>query len=192
MALFTRTQLKTRVNIQRQRDYSFAQKSARQVIEESRKSFPPRSSFDIFLSHSTDDTDMVVGMMLILKDLGYSVYVDWVVDSQLDRSNVTKENADQLRKRMDDSKSLLFTSTDNASTSKWMPWETGYFDAKKGKVAIAPISNLNQPNDRYEGREYLGLYPYVSIGQSLQTYQPILLIHESETSFLPFSQWVRG
>src|SRR5947209_3205334 len=50
-------------------------------------------SYDIFLSHSTNDAELVTGMKLTLEDLGYTVYVDWIEDPNLDRSNVTKETA---------------------------------------------------------------------------------------------------
>ncbi len=36
-----------------------------------------------------------------------------------------------------------------------MPWEMGYFDGIRGKVAVCPITYKSS----FEGREYLGLYP---------------------------------
>ena len=36
-----------------------------------------------------------------------------------------------------------------------MPWELGYFDGIRGKVAVCPITYSSS----FEGREYLGLYP---------------------------------
>ena len=51
-----------------------------------------------------------------------------------------------------------------------MPWECGYFDGIKEKVAILPIKKYSYNND-YNGQEYLGLYPYClkqdnTLGQS--------------------------
>ena len=84
----------------------------------------------------------------------------WVEDAQLDRRAVTKETAAVLRQRMRQSKSLLYLASDNSSSSKWMPWELGYFDGfKPDGVAIMPV--LDSATDAFKGQEYLGLYPIV-------------------------------
>lgn len=45
-----------------------------------------------------------------------------------------------------------------------MPWELGYFDAKKGRVGILPISNERTSDFlEYHGREFLGLHYYVDV-----------------------------
>ena len=59
---------------------------------------------------------------------------------------------------MNQSSRLLYLATDNASSSKWMPWELGYFDGlKSGKVAILPL--VDSVDSSFQGQEYLGLYP---------------------------------
>jgi hypothetical protein len=63
-----------------------------------RKTFSSQSTFDIFLSHSFLDREEVLGLYYELTSKGFSVYVDWIVDPQLDRSNVTKESASLIRK----------------------------------------------------------------------------------------------
>lgn len=114
--------------------------------------------FDVFLSHSVKDAELVLGVVRILEDMGKKVYVDWVVDKQLSRDSVTKETAETLRTRMKESSRLLYLATDNASSSKWMPWELGYFDGlKSGKVAILPL--VDSAYSSFQGQEYLGLYP---------------------------------
>lgn len=114
--------------------------------------------FDVFLSHSVKDAELVLGVVGILKDMGKKVYVDWVVDKQLSRDSVTKETAETLRNRMKQSSKLLYLATDNASSSKWMPWELGYFDGlKSGKVSILPL--VDSVDSSFQGQEYLGLYP---------------------------------
>ena len=114
--------------------------------------------FDVFLSHSVKDAELVLGVVHILEDMGQKVYVDWVVDKQLSRDSVTKETAEILRNRMKQSSRLLYLATQNASSSKWMPWELGYFDGlKSGKVAILPL--VDSAYGSFQGQEYLGLYP---------------------------------
>lgn len=117
-----------------------------------------RQQFDVFLSHSIRDAELVLGVANILEKMGQKVYIDWVVDKQLSRDSVTKETAETLRNRMKQSFKLLYLATDNASSSKWMPWELGYFDGlKSGKVAILPL--VDSESSSFRGQEYLGLYP---------------------------------
>ena len=101
-----------------------------------------------------------LGIKQLLEESGLKVYVDWVEDAQLNRREVTKETAAVLRQRMRQSRSLIYLSSDNSSSSKWMPWELGYFDGfKPDGVAIMPV--LDSPTDAFKGQEYLGLYPIV-------------------------------
>lgn len=117
-----------------------------------------RRQFDVFLSHSIRDAELVLGVANILEKMGQKVYIDWVVDKQLSRDSVTKETAETLRNRMKQSSKLLYLATDNASSSKWMPWELGYFDGlKSGNVAILPLVEYSFSS--FKGQEYLGLYP---------------------------------
>lgn len=136
------------------------QKSDDVVLRECASVATDTDSFDIFLSHSISDATLVRGVKRILETQGFTVYVDWVIDPQLNRSNVTKDTAALLRKRMTQCRSLIYVSTVSASSSRWMPWELGYFDGlKKGNVAIMPLVNTDQ--DTFTGQEYLGLYPLV-------------------------------
>lgn len=114
--------------------------------------------FDVFLSHSIRDAELVLGVANILKEMGQRVYIDWVVDKQLSRDSVTRETAETLRNRMKQSSRLLYLATDNASSSKWMPWELGYFDGLRSeKIAILPL--VEYSSNSFNGQEYLGLYP---------------------------------
>ena len=101
--------------------------------------------FDIFLSHAYADRAVVIGVYHKLKGLGFSLYVDWIHDPQLNRSNVTPATANLVRKRMRQCDSLFYITTSDSVYSKWMPWETGYFDGHDrqrphdGHVAILPV-----------------------------------------------------
>lgn len=116
--------------------------------------------YDIFLSHSYSDKELIYSVKSELEAYGYKVYIDWIDDNQLSREEVTKDTAEILKNRMDRAKSLVFVTTENSINSKWMPWELGYFDGKNGKVAILPV--LKTLNDEFKGQEYLGLYDYIT------------------------------
>ena len=56
--------------------------------------------FDIFLSHSIKDAEIVRGAHILLQRLGHSVYVDWIIDRDLNREEVSRDTAIRLKKRM--------------------------------------------------------------------------------------------
>lgn len=121
-----------------------------------------RSRFDIFLSHAVRDAEMVLGLKDILEATGRTVYIDWVDDPALDRSQVSGKTAEVLRKRMRESKSLLYLHTQNSRVSRWMPWELGFFDGLKGNVAILPIIPDFGSLD-FDSEEFLQIYPKVDV-----------------------------
>lgn len=122
-----------------------------------------RTSFDIFLSHSKMDEKYVLGAKRILEEKGLSVYVDWLEDTQLDRSMVNKETADYIRKRMKQCKLLFYLHTPNSRVSKWCPWELGYFDGYTESAERTMVFPLVNSGESFKGQEYLGLYPFVDI-----------------------------
>lgn len=186
MALFTEATIRKRAQVELRKTGIL--KKAEQLIVESSIAYSAAKSYDIFLSHSIRDANLILGMKGTLEDLGYSVYVDWIEDPQLDRSKITPATADKLRQRMNSSASLFFITTMNADGSKWMPWECGYFDGKKEKVAIAPIQTQSNDNS-YSGQEYLGLYPYVVQEQNTQN-RETLWIHKNKSLYVSYDSWV--
>lgn len=159
MAYFTKSEARSAATRSRGLQKSAGMTSGR-ILEESIAAAKVSDTFDVFLSHSIADAEIVLGIKQLLEESGLKVYVDWVEDAQLDRRAVTKEAAAVLRQRMRQSKSLIYLSSDNSSSSKWMPWELGYFDGfRPDGVAIMPV--LDSPTDAFKGQEYLGLYPIV-------------------------------
>ena len=121
MALLTEDNVRAAARQTHDRMY----KSYSKVLEEAAET--TEDDFDIFLSRSIKDAEIVRGAHVILKRLGYSVYVDWIVDPELDRAEVSRSTAVHLKKRMRQCKALLYLSTQNSVGSKWMPWELGFF-----------------------------------------------------------------
>lgn len=152
------TDYEVRQAAQRARSAKY-QKTADSILLEQANTYI--SKFDIFLSHSIKDSEIVLGAYQLLTETGKKVYVDWIVDPKLDRTRVTPETAKNLRARMNQCDSLFYLHSENSTTSRWMPWELGYFDGHNGNVAIFPIVKSGQTN--FRGEEYLGLYPYVDI-----------------------------
>jgi hypothetical protein len=133
--------------------------TANDVLNQRTASVRTNDLFDIFLSHSFRDAPLILGIVEVLEDQGVSVYVDWLVDAQLDRSKVNARTAAVLRQRMKQCKSLIFATSTASPSSKWMPWELGYFDGLRGeRISIMPIEET--PGGT-QGQEYLGLYPAI-------------------------------
>lgn len=184
MSLFTSSELRE-AGLSASRIVS---KSAYSILREDVASFSESKTYDIFLSYSSKDADETLGLKTIIEKLGYTVYVDWD-DPNLDRSKVSPNTASLLKVRMKTCRSLFFATSENSPTSKWMPWELGYFDAFKGKVAILPI--VQQPISTYTGQEYLGLYPYVEKADDREG-KAVLWINKDASTYVRFEQWLQG
>lgn len=149
--------------------------------------------YDIFLSHSYKDADMIFSIKDIIEDMGFSVYVDWITDPHMDRSNVTADTAEVIRRRIVSCRCLVYVPSENSLESKWMPWELGYADgAKDGMVAILPISKSSYSTNAYKGREYLGLYYYITEDIINGTKTRTLWTRKDATSYVIFEDWLKG
>ncbi|MDB5390815.1 MAG: toll/interleukin receptor protein [Planctomycetaceae bacterium] len=175
-------------------------KTASEILQEDTVKYPLTFQFDIFLSHSYSDVqisrDRLLGLKAILEDLNYTVYVDWLIDTTLDRERVTDSTAMVLRTRMSHSRSLLFATSANSQNSKWMPWELGFKDGQSavggslGTVAILPLATYSGSHG-FEGQEYLGVYPYIDKSNNKGGI-PKLWVHEDEETYVQFDDWLSG
>jgi len=186
MALFIESDVRARAQKDVQKSFS---KIDSQIIIESASEFNRFKSYDVFLSHSAKDSELILGIKGLIEDLGYDVFVDGIDDPELDRNNVSSKTAKKLRDIMNSSKSLFFVTTDNADSSKWMPWECGYFDGIKEKVAIVPIKKTSY-NNEYAGQEYLGLYPYI-VKQKSKQGNETLWVHLNRDKYTSYNNWVK-
>lgn len=139
---------------------------------EVRKSFEPEFSseenYDIFISHSFLDQKLIRTLASLFQKEGFSVYIDWIQDPNLDRSHVTMQTAKLVKDRIGQCKSLAYIATENISNSKWCPWELGIGDGvHNGKACILPILKKDQKS--FDGQEYLGLYPFIEYSSSAKT-----------------------
>src|SRR5579862_975308 len=115
-------------------------KTAGEILAEESSRALKSDHFDVFLSHSFEDALAILGVKRIMESFGLTVYVDWIVDKDLDRDDVNVNTARVLRERMDQSSSLVYAHSKNSGRSAWMPWELGYCDGKRPSfVWILPI-----------------------------------------------------
>jgi len=112
--------------------------------------------FDVFLSHSHIDKEIILAFSKMLNSTGLKVYIDWIVDKDRGGKTITAENARIIRKRMKQCNTMIYLHTPNAAQSKWCPWEIGFFDAYRNEISVALISDTIRATT---GQEYLELYP---------------------------------
>lgn len=187
MAYFTKQEAREAART-KQRNSNFL--SFEKILNENIRQKNAKTDFDIFLSHSSQDSELVLGVVSILENLGYSVYVDWITDKQLSRENINRATAQTLKYRMRQSTSLLYLATSNSSNSKWMPWELGYFDGiKPERIAILPI--LDSSNSVFNGQEYLGIYPVVN-KSSYTSGIPDIFIFDGSTRWSTLKKFTTG
>lgn len=183
MATFTESRIR-----QRAQQKTGALRKAATVLKEEVAATKAKTSFDIFLSHSTSDAEIILGVKGVLEDYGKTVYVDWLEDPQLDRRNVTAASAEVIRARMRQCRSLVYVHTVNSGDSKWMPWELGYFDGFNGAVAILPVTRNREAS--FEGQEYLGIYPYMDEAPSKGSSVEEIWVNKGSAASTRWGTWI--
>jgi hypothetical protein len=145
---------------------------------------------DVFLSHRYADRESVERLHdHIEKELGYSVYVDWIERPDFDRSQVTREAAEHFRQVMRSCSVLIFYAGPNAPESKWMPWELGFFDGRQGARRIAVYADDLTAYDPAQ-QEYLRLYRIVD-RDSLPGFLDAALNDTAAMTSATYDQWRR-
>lgn len=153
------------------------------------KRFSTYTTYDLFISHSFKDKDLVVGLYYMFDRAGYNVYIDWIDDASLNRENVTDQTAAIIRQRIRQSKGLSYIATANITSSKWCPWELGVSDGMHGRACILPVLY-----GTFKGQEYLGLYPYLEYKDSSEVLRADFYIHSHRDSsrYISLRNWLNG
>lgn len=158
-------------------------------IDESMLTFSENKNYDLFISHSFKDKDLVIGLHQLFVETGYNVYIDWIEDANLNRTNVDEKTASIIKNRVKSCKALAYVSTANTPTSKWCPWELGLGDGMLGKVCILPVMK-----DKFKGQEYLGLYPYLDYESPKGKTEKDFWVNDQKVSnkYTQLRQWLSG
>ncbi len=146
----------------------------------------------VFLSHSSGDDELVAGAILVLENHGGRVYVD-KKDPTLPKDNFT-EVARHLRSVIGICRKMVLLVSKNSKDSKWIPWELGLGDGKRGdkNVAIFPSAEFWSEQNWAE-QEYLGLYMRIVWGdlQGESEKQWMVIDHRSLRAE-KLGQWLRS
>lgn len=94
MALFNYEILQG-IKLEESEKYDFLISSIKSSIDEEnyKKIESSDDQFDIFLSHSYQDKEIIPHLKKTLENLGFRVYVDWINDKFFSREHVDKKNS---------------------------------------------------------------------------------------------------
>ncbi len=116
---------------------------------------------NVFLSYSSDDSDIVMYVYEILKSHGGRVYLD-KFDLKLQKTDFTKV-AKQLTKAVKQCDKLVLLVSKNVKDSIWIPWEIGLghgYHTKKNVALFLASDNLADTS--WKNQEYLGMYQRIA------------------------------
>lgn len=113
--------------------------------------------YDVFVSHSSRDSNIVRDLVDKENKQGIFVFCDWMNDSDyLKRSLLCKETLKVIEHRLDKSDSLLFVRTNASLESLWCKYEISYF-MKLGKpMYVIDGENIKQGiyyKELYDGQD---------------------------------------
>lgn len=166
--------------------------SETRILNENHSIFSKKDSYDLFISHSFLDKKLILTLMDLFNIAGYSVYVDWINDKNLDRNNVSSRTANVIKNRISNCKGLSYIATRNIVNSKWCSWELGLADGMlNGKSCILPVM---EESCTFKGLEYLGLYPYIEYekisGKSI--YEFWIIDQYDSSRYTSLRKWLYG
>jgi hypothetical protein len=141
----------------------------------------------IFLSHSHRDKSIVVGLINYLATLGILLYVDWN-DTEMPRIT-DRATAEKIKVKIKENTFFLILATENAMSSRWVPWEIGVADQMKTIERIAILPVVRTSDTEFKGNEYLRLYKCIR----LQNLNQIRIFEAaSEYRYSDIGDWLRG
>lgn len=108
-----------------------------------------------FLCHSHKDADLARGLVNLMRENGWNLYVDWADETMPATPN--RETASKIKTKIIETNYFLFLATVNSMASRWCPWEIGYADGTKDIDRIMIIPTVDS-SGIWHGSEYLQLY----------------------------------
>ncbi len=117
-------------------------------------------SFDVFLSHSSQDRDILPSIINFFNQYNTNLYID-KADDELPRKT-SPATGEILKSRIQECNKFIVLVTQNSKDSKWIPWELGVADEKKTTKNVALLPVIKTEVSDWPEQEYLGLYPRIT------------------------------
>ena len=146
----------------------------------------------VFLSHSTQDDELVAGVVVILKNHGGNVYVDHA-DPTLPDSDCLAI-AENLRTAIKGCRRFVALASPRSKDSKWIPWELGLGDGIHDPASVAVFPSAESSTDtKWSEREYLGLYRRIVWGELQGEEKPLWLVWDfRKNTAEKLTSWLSG
>lgn len=139
-----------------------AEENAKRLLKEASLA-SRRNDKTVFLSHSTEDDDLVGGAALILENHGGKVYVDHSDPFLLQDDCLAI--AAHLRLVIRGCRKFVLLASPRSKDSTWIPWELGLSDGIHTPASVALFPSAETISDmKWSEREYLGLYRRIGWG----------------------------
>lgn len=136
------------------------------------RNYSVHEKVSVFVSHKhgagTDEDSLINQVVNMLAKCDAKAYIDWKDPNMQHITN--RQTADDLKKKINDNDKFILIATEKAISSPWCNWELGIADllkAENGKLAILPIADTS---NKWNGNEYLQLYPTIRYYDGTQTY----------------------
>jgi len=145
-----------------------------------------------FLSHSSKDSDLVVGATILLENHGARVYTDEVDPAM--PPYTTDETARLLKSRIRQTARFVLLVSPNSKESRWVPWELGVADGYKdlNTIALLPSSD-NAFDQSWADWEYLGLYHRIVYGRLQGESEPLwMVLDHRKNEAVALTRWLSG
>jgi len=117
-----------------------------------------KKTYDVFISHSYLDYFLLIGIKDELNSKNVSVYCDWIGDNDFLKRSLTSEYTEiVLKKRIEQSRNVLFVQTNNSMdehgkiASKWVQMELEYANEKSKPLYCL---NLNDSGTKFKSIEF--------------------------------------
>lgn len=137
--------------------------------------------YDLFLSHSSLDKDLILKLKTTLNALNLNIYVDWMNDQEsLKRELTNVDTAEVIIERLKSCKALIFIYTEDSLKSLWTPWEIGYFHALNRKICVF----YSDAVDDIKIPAFIKIYPKVNFEN-----ENLMIINENKKQNL--NDWLK-
>lgn len=119
--------------------------------------------FDVFISHSSTNEEMLIPLFRKLNKAGMVAYIDWVNDRErLPRETCCAETAAVLGERIRQSRLFLFVVSDESLQSTWCAWELGFAAAVGIPIYLYAVQEASIPLP-----EFLRAYPIIDLSDEV-------------------------
>lgn len=103
--------------------------------------------YDYFISHSSKDGILVQKLIKAENQQGKNIFCDWINDvDYLKRYLVCQATLKVIEKRLEQSKALIFVSSENSLKSIWCKYELNYFQEFKRPIYNIDIEEIGNNN----------------------------------------------